>query len=151
MTTTTEELVKLLLEEIRKNNDTANRIDSKISEVQKCMTTLMLKTTELDIHVKETKEELKESKEDLKESKEEIKKLDHAIRGNGTPGLKTKVELIDNEQKSQKKNIDSIQREIKKSSSEVKKESTAVKIAIIGGASSGFIAFITEIFSYFSK
>lgn len=147
-----EELLKNILEELRNNGNKLeatkeslhSRIDNlkdsfdekliklqssfddKLENIQTDIKTVMSKTTELDVHMKETKKD--------------VEHLEHVVKGNGNPGLKTKVELLHSDHKSVKQDIKEVKKEIEtirsdkeKSSLEDKKNQTTIKVAIITG------------------
>ena len=101
--TITEEIAKLLLDEIRKNNNKIDTLNENLIEVKKDISTIMLKTSQLDFHITETKEDIKETKTDLEH-------LEYTIKGNGTPGLKTKVEVLETLQQNFKDNIEDLKK-----------------------------------------
>ena len=67
----------------------------------------------------------------VEDLKKDVEVLDHTLRGNGTPGLKTKVEILEN-------NLSSM----KDVRAEEVKSNTASKVAKIGAVGAGVVAFV---------
>lgn len=136
-----EELFKLVLDELRKNNDKIdlfrNEFTDKFSDMGNKIGSIVVKINELDIHVKD--------------AKEDVEHLEHTVKGNGTPGLKTKLELIETHHTNLAEDFDELKETVKNYNLEDKKESSAIKVAIISGAGSGFIALILQIVNHFIK
>lgn len=140
-----EEWLKLVLSELRKNNDKMDLLkkdfDDKFSDVEKTINSIVTKVTELDVHVEDTQKD--------------IANMEYTLKGNGTPGLKTKVELIEKDIYSILKDQDEIESKIDNKISGLKleeyRDNKTVKMAIIGGASSGFLALLKVISDIFVK
>lgn len=123
-----EDWFKLIIEEVRINNtkidDLRKDMDEKTEDLNKSIAKIFTRAAELDVHANQTRED--------------INKVEHMLQGNGAPGLKTQVQLLERDLEILKEDAD------KRDQIEIedKKSSTAVKIALIGASSAGVAAFV---------
>lgn len=123
-----EEWFKLIIEEVRINNakidDLRKDMDEKTDDLSKGIAKVFTRAAELDVHVNQTRED--------------VVKVEHMLQGNGAPGLKTQIQLLEKDLAILKEESD------KRDQVEIedKKSSTAVKIALIGASSAGVAAFV---------
>jgi chromosome segregation ATPase len=161
MSTNSDKLLELLLSELRKNNDKIDDIDTKFDKkFDDINEKFDKKFDEMDVKFNDIKQNLSSMNaqlaivmtktdqmgENIKETRKDVEHLEHIVKGNGSPGLKTRVEVMDNKQTQLAQSITEIKDNIKNFNVEEKKESTAIKVAIIGGAISGFVALIKDFF-----
>ena len=150
MSASSDKILELVLEELKKNNDKLDNVNTCISNFKDdvngkfSVVNDQLSDVKNDLVKVITKTELLD--EHLKETNRDVEQLEYTIKGNGTPGLKTKVEILELEKNQLEEKFIDLKNEMKSFNVEEKKENTAIKVAIIGGAISGVVALVKGFF-----
>jgi Fe-S cluster assembly iron-binding protein IscA len=150
MSANSDKLLELVLEEMKKNNDKLENVNHCISNLKEDINTKFsningqLSDVKTDIMKVITRVELLD--ELLEDTKKDVEHLEYTVKGNGTPGIKTKLEILELEKNQLEEKFVELKNDMKSFNVEEKKENTAIKVAIIGGAISGFVALIKGFF-----
>lgn len=142
MDETTSELLKSILSEVKSHNSKIDNINTKIDKTSQNLND-KLNTVQLDVSKIMSKTEVLDV--DIIKTKADLNHLEHTIRGNGSPGLKTKIELMDLHQSNLKEVVESLKTTIKESNDEKHKGSIAIKVAVVTAASSGVVALVLQL------